>query len=269
MQPPEPGHAAEHLTDVRVGDARAPSTAAGAAEAAFSEDAACPFLIAAAGAWRMSVPDRDHRCTAFAPATSLAPGKQARLCLTAAHAGCATYLASLGARQARLGSAVKAERVGRWGISRSTPVVREIGGLRASLMALASDRRTWPVIPAILLGTLAVALGLSGSWGEAPVTAVASPTATAALLPTLRATALPSPVPSETAATPLPSLTAPPPSATPRPPVAYTTYRVSSGDTLSGIANRFHTTVKAITQLNGISASTVLHAGDILKIPTS
>jgi LysM repeat protein len=268
MQPRKPGLAAEPLTDGRGAGAEAPSVGApGADGGALSDDTACPFLIAAGGAWRMSVPDRDHRCTAFAPATSLAPGKQARLCLTAAHVGCATYLASMSARQARLGSAVKAEHVGRWAISRSTPVIREIGGLRASLTALVSDRRTWPVIPAALLVTLAVALGLSGSWGEAPLTAVASPTATAAPLPTPRETA-PPPAPSEAAATPAPSLTSPPASATPQPSAAYTTYTVKPGDTLYVIARRFGTTVKAIQNLNNLS-STTLHVGQVLKIPKS
>ena len=72
---------------------------------------ACPFLIAAAGAYRMSIPDREHRCSAFVPATSLALTKQGRLCLTTNHVGCATYIASTSARQARVGSGERVERV--------------------------------------------------------------------------------------------------------------------------------------------------------------
>lgn len=109
---------------------------------ALVRDPVCPFLTGAAGAWRMSIPDRDHRCAAFAPATSLAPSKQARLCLTPAHLGCATYLASTSARQARVGSGAPPERSGRWGLARTTPVVREVGGLRATVGALVADRRT-------------------------------------------------------------------------------------------------------------------------------
>ena len=232
---------------------------------------ACPFLIAAEGAWRMTVPDREHRCAAFSPATSLAVGKQARLCLTANHLGCATYLASLAAREARLGASPKLDRAGRWGIARTMPVVQEIGGLRATIGALLADRRTWPTIPAVLLATLLVALGLSGSWGEGPATAHGSPT------PSPRE--LGSPAPTTTATEP--GASTPPPSAAPasEPPaatpaltpaptaaVAYTIYKVASGDTLYVIAQKFHTTVKAIQQLNGLT-STTLHIGQILKIP--
>jgi LysM repeat protein len=232
-------------------------------------DGACPFLEAAAGAWRMSVPDRDHRCAAFVPATSLAPSKQARLCLTPAHAGCATYLASTSARQARVGSGAKLDRAGRWGIARTTPVIEEVGGLRATLGALVADRRTWPAIPAVLLATLALALGLSGGWGEGPARALSSPTATART--TGQATPAPPATPAPSAApTPAPTSAAtstPAPSVVPTASAAYFTYRVKSGDTLSGLASRFHTTIKAITTLNGITSSTTLHIGQILKIP--
>lgn len=219
----------------------------------------------------MSVPDREHRCSAFAPATSLAPSKQARLCLTAAHAGCATFVASTSARQARVGGGGLQDHAGRWGITRTTPVIEEVGGLRATLGALIADRRTWPAIPAVLLATLALALGLSGTWGDGPVTSIASPThraaASGSVIPTTRATEAPSAVLS---AAPSPAATTSPtvaPSATPSP--AFITYRVKSGDTLSGIASQFHTTSAAIAQLNGITVTTVLHIGQVLKIPTS
>jgi LysM repeat protein len=253
------------------GDA-GPTDAAGAEaslpteSAALAGDGLCPFLIGGEGGWRMSIPDRDHRCAAFSPATSLAPSKQARLCLTAAHVGCATYIASTSARQAKVGSGAPADRAGRWGIARTTPVVREIGGLRASVGALLADRRTWPAIPAVLLATLALALGLSGTWGEAPVTAIASPTAKARPTATVRPTVMPSPRPTEPTPTAAPSTTPPQASPSPGPTAAFTTYRVKSGDTLYVIARRFGTTVKAIQKLNGMT-STILHAGQVLKIP--
>jgi LysM repeat protein len=233
---------------------------------------ACPFLVAAAGAYRMNVPDREHRCAAFIPATSLAVSKQARLCLTANHVGCATFIASTSARQARVGTGERIERAGRWGLARTMPVVEEVGGLRATLGALIGDRRTWPAIPAILLATLLLALGLSGSWGQTPITAVASPTPTPrgpvtplpSRPPSTQTAPTPTPLPSAPSPTPAPSV---PATASPTPSPAYTTYRVKSGDTLSGIASRFHTTVRAITQLNGITASTTLHVGQVLKIP--
>jgi LysM repeat protein len=233
---------------------------------------ACPFLIAAGGAWRMTVPDREHRCAAFSPATSLAVAKQARLCLTPNHLGCATYLASTAAREARLGSSPKVDRAGRWGLGRTIPIVEEVGGLRATVGALLADRRTWPTIPAALLATLLVALGLSGSWGQGTATARATPTPTP---PPLR-----SPLPTERASQPTSSVVPPStepstvPTQTPGPSVtpsataavAYTTYRVVSGDTLYVIAQRFHTTVKAIQRLNGLTTTT-LHIGQVLKIP--
>jgi LysM repeat protein len=237
-----------------------------------STTAACPFLIAGAGAYRMSVPDRDHRCAAVAPATSLAITKQARLCLMPAHTGCATYVASLAAREARVGSGERLERSGRWGIARTMPVVEEVGGFRASFGALVADRRTWPAIPAVLLATLLLALGLSGSWGQAPLTAAGSPspvprpspTVTASLAPASQEPTTEPASPPPPTATPAP--TAPPPSPTPN--VAYTTYKVKSGDTLSGIAHKYGVTVQAIVALNGITDPSKLHVGQILKIPT-
>lgn len=260
------------MTDQTV-DAHAapqPVVADDQSEAAPALDPAgvCPFLIASAGAYRMNVPDREHRCAAFVPATSLALAKQARLCLTANHPGCATYVASISARQARVGAGERLDRAGRWGIARTMPVVEEVGGLRATLGALLADRRTWPAIPAVLLATLLLALGLSGSWGQTPITAVGSPTPTARLTPRPTPSVVPSAVGSVPPAseppivTPVPTV---PPAPTPT--AAYTTYRVVSGDTLSGIASRFHTTVKAIVQLNGITDPSSLHVGQILKIP--
>ena len=42
---------------------------------------------------------------------------------------------------------------------------------------------------------------------------------------------------------------------------------VKSGDTLSGIAAKFHTTVSALASLNHISDPSKLHVGQVLKIP--
>lgn len=231
----------------------------------------CPFLIAADGAYRMSVPDREHRCAAFVPATSLALAKQARLCLTANHPGCATYIASISARQARVGSGERRDWAGRWGIARTMPVIEEVGGLRATLGALIADRRTWPAIPAVLLATLLLALGLSGSWAQAPITAVSSPTPTPRLTPRPTPSAVPSAVGSVAPASESPAAASPVATATPTPTatsaVAYTTYRVKANDTLSGIAATYRTTVSAIMELNGLT-STGLHIGQVLKIPT-
>ena len=48
-----------------------------------------------------------------------------------------------------------------------------------------------------------------------------------------------------------------------------TTYIVQSGDTLSGIAVRFGTTVQELTQLNDITNPNLIYVGEVLKIPVS
>ena len=45
-----------------------------------------------------------------------------------------------------------------------------------------------------------------------------------------------------------------------------TTYKVQSGDTLSGIAQKFGTTTKALQNLNGISNPNKIYAGQVLKV---
>src|SRR4051812_19393561 len=90
--------------------------------------AGCPFLLAEAGGWRLDVPSREHRCAAFNPPAPLAPEKQSRLCLTDTHTTCATYLASIAARETRVGSAPP-ERATRWGLARTTTVVQDPGGV--------------------------------------------------------------------------------------------------------------------------------------------
>ena len=45
------------------------------------------------------------------------------------------------------------------------------------------------------------------------------------------------------------------------------TYTVQSGDTLSGIANRFGTTVNTLVQLNNISNPNLIYVGQVLVLP--
>ena len=253
--------------------------------AAVSSDAAavlrgCPFLVADEGGWRLDVPARAHRCGAVSPPAPLSPEKQARLCLTAEHVTCATLQASLSARGQRLGPVpATADRTTRWGLARTTTVIEEAGGLRARVVGFLLDRGRWPAIPAVILVLTLLVLAASGLRPSSPAAVESTQTpapatqgpastgGTASTAPTAAASALPSATP---AATPHPTPKATPgPSATPQPSIAYTLYTIRSGDTLSGIAAKFHTTSRAIAQLNGITVTTTLHIGQVLKIPTS
>lgn len=55
----------------------------------------------------------------------------------------------------------------------------------------------------------------------------------------------------------------------PSPSPDYVTYVIQPGDTLSGLAQRFGTTVSTLTSLNGISDPDLIYAGQTLKIPES
>lgn len=59
----------------------------------------------------------------------------------------------------------------------------------------------------------------------------------------------------------------PSPSPSPAPSAGYITYVIQPGDTLSGIALRYGTTVAALTALNGISDPDKIYAGNTLKVP--
>ena len=233
----------------------------------------CPFLLADGGGWRLDSPSKDHRCTAVSPAAALSLEKQSRLCLTAAYPSCATFLASMEARGTRLGTPAE-DHATRWGLARTTAVIEDVGGVRTRVVGALTDRGRWPAVPAVLLLTGLIVLGLSGLRGT-PAAAVASPSPAA----TVTATATPRATPKQTqapateapsSASTLPPTAAPVTAAPPSGPVAsFRTYTVKGGDTLSGIASKFGTTSRAIADLNGIKTSTTLHAGDVLKIPNT
>ena len=249
-----------------------PNPAADGVSAVAEGPHGCPFLVAEGGGWRLDVPSRDHRCGAVSPPASLSAEKQARLCLTASHIGCATYLASMDARGTRLGAPVP-ERATRWGLARTTTVIEDAGGLRSQVTSLLSDRRRWPAIPAVLLVVTLIVLAVSGFRGGGPVTANASPTPAPSAAQT--ATTRPTSRPTAPIATAVPSATALAPSAKPSTTPAASTgpietfriYKVKSGDTLSLIASKYGTTSRAIADLNGIKVTTTLHIGQLLKIP--
>jgi LysM repeat protein len=234
----------------------------------------CPFLLAESGGWRLDTPSKQHRCAAVSPAAALSTEKQARLCLTAAHVGCATYVASMSARGSRLGTPA-GEHATRWGLARTTAVIEDAGGVRTRVVGTLTDRRRWPAVPAVLLLVGLIVLGLSGINGfpaastASPSPARSLPVATTGATPTAATSTPAEPTPSvepSSAPTAAPTASAAP-TGTPGPSASFRTYTVRSGDTLSGIATKFGTTAKAIAALNGISVSTTLHAGQVLKIP--
>jgi LysM repeat protein len=119
---------------------------------------------------------------------------------------------------------------------------------------------------------------LSGSGGPAQVGAIGSiaPSTAAAATPLSATPAVepsPAPTPEPTVAPtaePSPAPTAEPtaaPTAVPSTPPASRTYTVQSGDTLSGIASQFGTSVDAIVELNNLPNRNYLSIGQVLKIP--
>jgi len=226
---------------------------------------ACPYLAAEGRGWRSAAADREHRCTAVEPPAMLALEKQRRLCLVDEHTTCATYLAALAARGADpAAAAVDVDRVTRWAITRTTPVLLDHGRIPPTLAVLSPFRRGGQVA---LGGLMVVALGavLAGRLAapdDGPAAAVATPSPTPAAIPTSSPTA--SPTPTAAPATPSPTPTSTP---TPSPAPTPLTYTVRSGDTLSRIANQHGTTVAAIVDLNGITDPSRLRIGQVLLIP--
>jgi LysM repeat protein len=194
----------------------------------------------------------------------LALDKQRRLCLLDEHTTCATYLAAVTARHRDAdGLSPSLDRVTRWSITRTTPVLLDHGRMPPTLAGLSPFRRGGQVA---LGGLMVVALGavLAGRLAS-PDDGPAGAVATASPTPTPPATAVATTPPtSSPTATPTPS---PTPTPTPTPAPTPLTYTVRSGDTLSRIASQHGTTVAAIVELNGITDPSRLRIGQVLLIP--
>jgi LysM repeat protein len=153
----------------------------------------------------------------------------------------------------------------RWGLTRTAPVVAQPSRPGLTLEPLRRQRALAQagLVGALVLAFAAIAVArLPGTDGGALLAPTPSTSPAATLAPTV------SPSPSPTlVATPSPTL-APtlPPTPSPSPTIAAISYRVVSGDTLSGIAARYHTTVQAIMDLNQLT-STRLRVGQLLLIP--
>jgi LysM repeat protein len=235
----------------------------------------CPFLVSADGAWRGAGVTREHHCAAVAPPAPLAAEKQRRLCLTADHAGCATYLAAQAASGSIPGRAPGLPRP----IARTAPVILDHGRFSISIPAFRSDRSTGQtvLVAILILAFVAVVIAkLSGVGGSpAGFDRLPSPAATssgsAAPSATPRPTATPTALPTSSAATSTaPSASAATgPAASPRPSAATgRTYVVKANDTLISIANRFGTTTREIIRLNKLTSPSNLKIGQVLQLPS-
>jgi LysM repeat protein len=228
----------------------------------------CPYLAAADGAWRSTTVAREHRCGAVAPPAPLATEKQRRLCLTPDYATCATFEAARAARPIGHDRAPTLPRP----MARTTPVVLDHGRLSITVPILSSDRSTGQAVlialmalafAAIVLAKLTSGSSAATSDGSAFPAVVGAP---ASASPQISGDPAVSPGPDPTA---VPASGGTDASAAPDPSVAPATrsYKVKSGDTLVGIAAKFGTTPKAISNLNGISDPSSLKIGQVLKIP--
>ncbi len=223
----------------------------------------CPFLIAE-NAWRSASPAKEHRCQAVGSDVPLSVDKQKRLCLTASHRKCPAYATALGLGKSdrpRSESGTPPRRP----YPRMAPVVLDRGRIGVALPAAARDRPAGQLALGALMvmafAAIAVAR-LSGVGDGGLVAGVGSPSPRATL-----AAALPTPTPSPVS-TPAPSVTASPdltPAPSPTQPAR--TYKVKRGETLSGIAARFGTTVRVLIDLNDIENPSRIPVGAVLELP--
>ena len=243
--------------------------------------AVCPYLLVPEGRWRSASPARGHRCTAVVPGAVLAAEKQRRLCLVSDHLGCATYIVATGAVEGgRPGGATVMRPKGRT-LVRTAPLVLDHGRLPVSVQSLARDRGLGQgallVLMAVAFAAIFIArLSSGGTGGSGDVLAglgTPGPSASASLTPstpepTVGASPVRTLVPTAVEPTTPPVATSTP-AATPKPsgPAPATTYKVRSGDTLSGIAAEFRTTVKALSEINGIDDPSRLRIGQVLTLP--
>jgi nucleoid-associated protein YgaU len=248
----------------------------------------CPYLLAADGGWRASAPAREHRCTAVVPATVLAPDKQRRLCLTADHDSCSTYLAAtahpdeqgatteVGVRQRR--------GAGARPVVRTAPLVLDHGHFAVTIPSLGSQRGLGQMA---LLGLMAVAFaalvlaripagpGSTPAQGSPRLPGGAAGAPSVSIGPTAKPTKAPVGASQAPSRTLVPTEAKPSPTArpsakssgAPTPIPGATTYTIKRGDTLSDIATRFGTTWQVLAEINGIKDPGRLRIGQVLDLP--
>jgi hypothetical protein len=233
--------------------------------------AICPYLLASDGHWRASTPAREHRCTVVSPPAILAAEKQRRLCLSADHVTCSTYLAATSPTDADDASRPTGDQRRPRAITRTAPLVLDHSRMAIGLPALRTERGAGQTglvaLMAVAFAAIVVARLSDGGPDLTPAQAVgggsASPSVAASPVPTAAPAATEGAtrtlVPTEAEPTPAP--------AEPSAEAPARTYKVRSGDTLSGIAGEFGTTVPVLMELNGIEDARRLSIGQVLELP--
>lgn len=239
----------------------------------------CPYLRDASGSWRSAYASRDHRCSAVQPAAQLAVTKQRSLCLVSAHETCATYVL---ARELALGVGPARgvdDDAALWPDVHATPLLLEpTRGLRAAVPRGAARTEGQALLVGLMI--LAFVVLVIARTASPDVTASPGPGSSTGAIrtttPSATATSGPSAVASVVpSSSPLPTVSpAPTPAATPLATPAATPllsgtqrYTVKLGDTLSGIAAKFGTTVTALAAANGIADPRLVRVGQVLIIP--
>jgi len=157
------------------------------------------------------------------------------------------------------------DTVTRWALVRTMPIVLDHGRVPVSVGRIARNRTGGQLALGGLMAVAFVAIvaaRLTGNSGPvvspSPPVAAALPSASLQVAPSPTTGSAPSVEPTASAS----------PAPTPEPTIVATrTYKVKSGDTLYGIAIHFGTSVKTIRDLNELGNSSVIHAGQVLKIP--
>lgn len=209
----------------------------------------------------------------------LAAEKQRRLCLVSEHRGCATFLVATGVgagERGRHGEDTRVPRSARREMVRTAPLVMDHGRLPVSVQALARERGFGQgallALMAVAFAAILFARLTSGDGGGSGgvLAGLGTPGPSASVTPSSSPAPTTTPAPARTLVPTAVEPTAAPTAvatATPIATAAPTTYKVRRGDTLSGIAAAFGTTVKALSELNGIDDPSRLRVGQVLKLP--
>lgn len=233
--------------------------------------AVCPYLLMGSGRWRNAEPSREHVCTSEPAAVPIGLETQRRLCFGEFEA-CARFEAATAAYRAAVPVAPLRP------IARTIPVVVDRGRAPLPVPGVVGRRTLGQAVLAVAMIGAAAALllarlgspsgGVTGQSAGPSTLPGASGIAEAS--PSVAASASPSLVPSPSNEPSTPASAPPSAPPTPSPSAgqgAGETYTVQAGDTLSGIAARFGTTVKKLSALNGITDPSLIHTGQVLKLP--